>query len=71
MTMVDRVAQAICAESATLDWRDYRDEARRAIEAMKELGQRYQDDGYPTTSEAFWQTMIEAALGEAPGGKVL
>jgi hypothetical protein len=34
--MVDRVAQAICADSMTLDWREYRAEARRAIEAMRE-----------------------------------
>jgi hypothetical protein len=36
MTIIERMARAICADSLTLRWQDYEPEARRAIEAMRE-----------------------------------
>lgn len=57
-------------------WTDWVSLARAAIAAlrvptgaMKELGQQYQDEEYPMTSEAFWQTMIDAALAEPTTGE--
>jgi hypothetical protein len=73
--MVDRVAQAICAESATLDWREYRDEARRAIAAMREPTEamlaagvswtvRMSGDQSANVVRTVYQAMVDAALKE-------
>jgi hypothetical protein len=80
MTMVDRVAKAICADSATLDWREYRDEARRAIAAMREptgdilfamagaedeQGRRHYERDSPYW-DGIWRAGVDAALSEEP-----
>jgi hypothetical protein len=77
--MVDSVAKAICAESATLDWREYRDEARRAIKAMREPTEAIVDrmisssgiwsDAEPRDFQRAWmrqgwRAAIDAALSE-------
>jgi hypothetical protein len=78
MTMVERVAWVLQRQDESFGPSEeldpaFLDEARAVIEvmrepteAMKELGQRYQDEECPMTSEAFWQMMIDAALSEAP-----
>jgi hypothetical protein len=76
--MVERVARAICAKNATLDWREYRDEAKRAIAAMREPTNAmieagveilepsehavYGSDCYGSEAHGVWRAMIDAAL---------
>lgn len=74
MTMIERVAKAICADSATLDWREYREEARRAIEAMREptramwaavdVNKKLAETGQFTTDDLY-RCLIDAALTES------
>jgi hypothetical protein len=70
--MVERVARAICAASATLDWREYQDEAHAAIAAMREptdtmakIGDNYTNCGGPCGNRMgrrAWCAMIDSAL---------
>lgn len=65
MTKIDEVAQAICGENSTSDWRIYRPEARRAIEAMREPTEAMYAVNYDNGEGALiWRTMIDAALTE-------
>jgi hypothetical protein len=80
MTPVEKVARAI-AEAASAGaerWREHEDEARAAIEAMREpsegmirigtfiISNQSADDHRRTAAPAF-EAMIDAALAEDPG----
>jgi len=77
--MIERVARAILAANGgegecawDLDWRDYVDDARAAIEEMREPTEAMVEVLYdPTVNTrsavaADWRDMIDAALGEKP-----
>jgi hypothetical protein len=63
--MVERVARAIRREKDRC--RSVEEQARAAIEAMREQTEEMLDAAWNTTlsAEVIWRTMIEAALAES------
>lgn len=71
MTMIERVARAISKSRVDDDyhWREYRQEARAAIEAMREPSLMMQSAALPYVmrqhqTRDVWRSMIDAALSE-------
>ncbi len=73
MKMIESVARAICVcmEADSTNWRIYQDEAKAAIEAMREPSKRVEDEinGWFDTNDSeagkrAWEAAIDAALKE-------
>jgi len=65
MTMIERVARAICkTENTVYGWQHYEDCARAAIQAMREPTEAMRVEGvrHHDTVESIWQAMIDEAL---------
>lgn len=75
MTMIEKVARVLCerdpeAALSGADWRGYADDARAAIEAMREPTWPMEESGwesYPKVGEfpvpaELWEAMIDRAL---------
>ena len=73
-SLVERVARALAAaRGKTDDWREFRDEARAAIAAMRVPSQRMLEAagaGLVDYSDIRhdWRVMVDAALAEATNG---